>query len=32
MGWTGNGGDREGMTCSKEPQGGIEPEVTAAKT
>ncbi len=30
--WTGNGGDREGMTCSTGPQGGIEPTVGAART
>ncbi len=29
---TGNGGEIEGMTCSKEPQGGIEPEATAVRT
>ncbi len=31
--WTGKGrGEKEGMTCSKEPQSGIEPDVAGART
>ncbi len=30
--WAGNEGKREEMTCSKGPQGGIEPAAAAART
>ncbi len=30
--WTGNGEEKEGMTSSKGPQGGIEPSARAART
>ncbi len=30
--WTGNGGEREGMTCSKGPQGGTRAAAARTKT
>ncbi len=30
--WTGNGGEREGVTCSEGPQGGIKPPAAAVVT
>ncbi len=30
--WTGNDGEREDMSCSGEPQGGIKPVVAAERT